>query len=125
MRIGFPDVSYFRRQLQQRVPEATLVPVTSMSEVFTDKPWGFEALVLSAERGAFLSMLHPKFSVVVPAPGVITVPVAYALPQHDDAWQSFVDSWLELHQRDGAVAALVDQWVFGNRDSGAYLLKFA
>ena len=84
-----------------------------MSEVFTDRGWAFEALVLSAERGAFLSLLYPGFSVVVPTPGVITVPVAYAMPQHDDAWKSFVDTWLALHQRDGAMTALIDHWVFG------------
>ena len=113
VRIGFPDVPYFRRQLEQRLPEATLVPVTAMNEVFTDKGWAFEALVLSAERGAFLSLLYPGYSVVVPTPGVITVPVAYALPEHDPAWKSFVDTWLELHQRDGAITTLVDHWVFG------------
>ena len=84
-----------------------------MNEVFTDKGWAFEALVLSAERGAFLSLLYPGYSVVVPTPGVITVPVAYALPQHDDAWKSFVDTWLALHQRDGAITTLIDHWVFG------------
>jgi Na+/H+-dicarboxylate symporter/ABC-type amino acid transport substrate-binding protein len=113
VRIGFPDVPYFRRQLAQRLPEAALVPVPTMTEVFTDRGWRFEALVLSAERGAFLSLLYPGFSVVVPAPGVITVPVAYALPQHDDAWRSFVDTWLELHRRDGALTQVVDHWVFG------------
>jgi hypothetical protein len=111
VRIGFPDVPYFRRQLERRLPNATLVPVPTM--VFSDKGWGFEAMVLSAERGAFLSLLHPQFSVVVPTPGVITVPVACAVPQHDDAWQSFVDTWLELHQRDGAITTLIDTWVFG------------
>ena len=67
VRIGFPDLPYFRRQLEQRLPEATLVPVPAMNEVFTDKGWAFEALVLSAERGAFLSLLHPGYSVVVPS----------------------------------------------------------
>ena len=28
VRIGFPDLPYFRRQLEQRLPEATLVPVS-------------------------------------------------------------------------------------------------
>ena len=92
---------------------ATMPPVPTMNEVFTDKGWAFEALVLSAERGAFLSLLYPGYSAVVPTPGVITVPVAYALPQHDDAWKSFVDAWLALHQRDGAMSTLIDHWVFG------------
>jgi Na+/H+-dicarboxylate symporter/ABC-type amino acid transport substrate-binding protein len=113
VRIGFPDVPYFRRQLERRLPQATLVPVPAVGDVFTDKGWGFEAMVLSAERGAFLSLLYPGYSAVVPTPGLVTVPVAYAVPQHDDAWQSFVDTWLELHERDGAITTLIDHWVFG------------
>jgi len=35
VRIGFPDVPYFRRQLERRLPDATLVPVPTM--VFSDK----------------------------------------------------------------------------------------
>jgi Na+/H+-dicarboxylate symporter len=113
VQIGFPDVPYFRRQLQQRLPQATLVPVNSPDEAFTDNDWSFEALALSAERGAFLTLLHPQYSVVIPMPGILTVPVSYALPEHDDAWKAFVDTWLALHTRDGALTTLIDHWVYG------------
>lgn len=112
MHIGFPDVPYFRRQVQQRLPSAVLVPLDRVTDVFAVE-WTYEAMVLSAERGAFLTLLNPGYSVVVPTPEHVKVPVAYALPQGDAAWAAFVNAWLELRARDGSLATLVDHWVFG------------
>jgi hypothetical protein len=112
VRIGFPDVPYFRRQIQTRLPQATLVPLDPATDIFAVE-WPYEAMALSAERGAFLTLLNPGYSVVVPLPDFIKVPVAYALPEHDDAWSSFVNTWLELRGRDGSLATLIDHWVFG------------
>jgi Na+/H+-dicarboxylate symporter len=113
VRVGLPDLPYFRRQVQQRLPEATLVPLTNLPAVFTAKGWDFEAMVLSAERGAYLTLLYPGYSVVVPEPGLVRVPVGYGLPQGDTAWKSFVDTWLALHLRDGALTRLIDHWIYG------------
>jgi ABC-type amino acid transport substrate-binding protein len=112
VRIGYPNVPYFRRQVQSRLPAATLVPLDPSSDPFSGS-WPFEAMMLSAERGAFLTLLHPEFSVVVPAPDQLRAPVAYAVPQRDEAWEAFVNAWLQLHMRDGALEALIDQWVYG------------
>ncbi|BCS35138.1 ABC transporter substrate-binding protein [Luteitalea sp. TBR-22] len=113
VRLALPDLPYFRRQVQQRLPEAVMVPLTATAGVFAPGGWTFEAMVLSAERGAFLTLLYPGYSVVVPTPGLIRVPVAYGLPQGDAAWKSFVDAWLELHSRDGSLTQLIDHWIFG------------
>ena len=113
VRIGFPDVPYFRRQLLQRMPGASLVPLTDALAPLASGRLPFEAMVLTAERGSFLTLLYPGYSVVVPTPGLLKVPVAYALPERDAAWTAFVNTWLDLHQRDGAIATLIDHWVFG------------
>jgi ABC-type amino acid transport substrate-binding protein len=113
VRIGFPDVPYFQRQLHMRIPSATLVPVTDLGPFFAPGTLPYEALVLSAERGAFLSLMHPGFSVVVPSPGHLTVPIAYGLPAQDEAWAALVNSWLELRSRDGSLDMLVEHWIFG------------
>ncbi len=111
--VGFPDMPYFRRQMQQRLPEADLRPITEIPDLLASGQMPFEALALSAERGAFLTLLYPGYSAVVPAPNHFEVPVAYALPEGDTAWEAFVNTWLELHQRDGSLRTLVDHWVFG------------
>jgi hypothetical protein len=39
--------------------------------------------------------------------------VGYGLPEEDTAWKSFVDTWLALHLRDGALTRLIDHWIYG------------
>ncbi len=112
VRIGFPDVPYFRRQVHARAPEATLVPVDLSANALTTA-WTFEALMLSAERGAFLTLLDPRYSVVVPTPNHTRAPIGYALPAGASEWEAFVNAWLELHSRDGALKSLTDHWIFG------------
>jgi ABC-type amino acid transport substrate-binding protein len=110
--IGYPNVPYFRRQVQARLPAATLVPLDQSADVF-GQAWSHEALMLSAERGGFLTLLHPEYSVVVPAPDHVRAPVAYAVPLRDPAWEAYINAWLQLHMRDGALQSLIDQWVYG------------
>ena len=68
--------------------------------------------MLSAERGAFLTLLHPEYSVVVPSADHVRAPIVYAVPQ-DDKWEAFINAWLELHRRDGILQSVIDQWVYG------------
>lgn len=118
VRIGYPNVPYFQRQVHARLPEATLVPTDGTGLLERDA-WPFEAMMLSAERGAFLTLLHPEYSVVVPGPGFVRVPVAYAVPHDDEAWEALVNAWLQLHMRDGVLHSLIDQWVYGKSTAPA------
>ena len=69
----------------------------------------FDAFLLPAERGSVITMLHPEYSVVVPEPGLIKVPLAYPLARHDDRWAGFVNVWIELKRRDGTIDTLYRQ----------------
>ena len=42
-----------------------------------------DAVCLTAERGSFLTLLHPAFSVAVPHPLEIRLPLAYPVARHD------------------------------------------
>ena len=72
-----------------------------------------EAVLMPAERGSVLTLLHPEFAVVVPEPDPIKVPLAYALSRHDDRWLAFIDLWIELKRRDGTLDKLYRHWILG------------
>ena len=74
---------------------------------------GFDAVVVPAERGSVLTLLHPQWSVVVPQPGVIKVPVAFPLAQGDLGWATFVNTWIEMKRRDGTLDTLYRHWILG------------
>ena len=62
---------------------------------------------------AVVTLLHPQYSVVVPGPGVVKVPLAYPVARHDTDWMAFVNMWIDLKRRDGTIQALSDHWIYG------------
>ena len=111
--IGVPAVPYYQRLLADRLPGLSLRAVAVSQQDFLDPAAGLDAIALPAERGSVLTLLNPKWTVVVPSPGVIKVPLAFPLGGQDPAWATFVDTWIELKRRDGTLAALYDHWILG------------
>ena len=112
VRVGIPDVPAFRRVVAARAPELQLVPLTQADQFLTGRDEVI-AYVLPAERGSVLTLLHPAYSVVVPQPGTIKLPIAYPVARGDERWLTFVNTWLELKQRDGTIDALYRHWILG------------
>jgi len=71
-----------------------------------------DAIVAAAERGSAWTLLHPEFTVVVPRPGIVRIPLAYPLVR-DEEWRDFVDRWLELKRKDGTLDELYSYWILG------------
>ena len=47
--------------------------------------------------------MYPKFSVVIPEPDLVKLPLAYPIGQRDQAFATFVNTWIELKQKDGTL----------------------
>lgn len=78
-----------------------------------------DAFVLTAERGSFLTLLHPAFSVAVPHPLEIKLPLAYPVAGHDVEAARFLGIWIDLKRKDGTIQALYDHWILG-KDARAH-----
>ncbi len=74
---------------------------------------GVDALVYSAEAGAAWTLVYPAYAVVVPEPGRIKVPLAYAAPLRNGAMVRFLNTWIQLKQKDGSIDALFQHWILG------------
>ena len=57
--------------------------------------------------------LNPRFTVVVPEGAAIKMPLAYPIAGNDPNWVRFVNTWIELKERDGFIQALYDHWILG------------
>jgi Na+/H+-dicarboxylate symporter/ABC-type amino acid transport substrate-binding protein len=110
--IGIPPVPYYERLLRQRLPglpmRTFLVGQDPLAEVA-----GFDAVAMPAERGSVLTLLNPKWTVVVPSPGLIKIPLALPLAGTDPQWPAFVNTWIDMKRRDGTLDALYDHWILG------------
>jgi ABC-type amino acid transport substrate-binding protein len=109
--IGVPPLPYYVRELRDRLPAASLESLD-----LDEDPLGegaFDVVAYTAERGAVLTMLHPAWTVVVPRPGLVEVPLAFPIGRGDEALARFVDTWIDMKRRDGTLEALREHWILG------------
>ncbi len=111
--LAVPDVPYYVEKVRELVPNARLDLFQDVRSIFDGLGSRFDAAVLPAERASAWTLLHPEFSVVVPEPGFIKVPLAFPLARQDERLASFVNTWIELKRRDGTLDTLYRYWILG------------
>ena len=112
LKIGVPAMPYYERLLKERLPGVSMTRFPT-DRIPLDDQAGFDAVAMPAERGSVLTLLNPKWTVVVPAPGLIKIPLALPLAGTDPAWAAFVNTWIEMKRRDGTLDTLYDHWILG------------
>ncbi len=56
-------------------------------------------MLLGAEAGSAWTLIYPQFTVAVPLPKPVKVPMAYAMPRGEHDMGKFVNTWLELKKK--------------------------
>jgi ABC-type amino acid transport substrate-binding protein len=112
VRVGVPDLPAFVRAVATRAPNLQIVRLRQTSEILTGRD-EVMAYVLPAERGSVLTLLQPAYSVIVPQPDTIKLPLAYPLAGGDERWASYVNTWLQLKRGDGSIDMLYRHWILG------------
>jgi ABC-type amino acid transport substrate-binding protein len=113
LRLAVRNLPYYFDKAKELLPNATLEPFDGMQELISSPTHDFDAIFFPAERGSAWTLIYPQYTVVVPQPATIHVPLAYAIAKHDAQFRSFIDSWVELKKKDGTVEQLYDYWVLG------------
>ena len=114
--IAVPDVPYYIDKMHGRLRRARSFRSSPRP---TSRRWsrragrGSTPSRCTAERGSAWTLLYPQFSVVVPEPGIVKVPLAYPIAQHDEAFASFINTWIDLKRKDGTIDSLYNYWVLG------------
>ena len=70
-------------------------------------------MAFPAERGSAWTLLYPQYSVVVPDGALVKVPLAYPIGRSDEAFATFLNTWIELKRKDGTLDSLYKYWVLG------------
>jgi Na+/H+-dicarboxylate symporter len=112
--VMIPHLPYFIDRVKARAPALKLQVVDTIEQIENGLKAGtLDAIALAAERGSVLTLLYPKYTVVVPEPGIVKIPLAYAVAGRDQEWAYFLNTWIELKRRDGTIDALYGHWVLG------------
>jgi Na+/H+-dicarboxylate symporter/ABC-type amino acid transport substrate-binding protein len=113
-RIAFPArIPYIGAILRDFIPEAELIHIDRIDQFFEPGDREFDALMFSAEAGSAWNLLHPEYTVVVPQPDPIQVPLAFAAARGDEEFVSFLNAWIELKKSDTTIDRLYRYWVLG------------
>jgi Na+/H+-dicarboxylate symporter len=113
LRIGVPRVPYYLRKIRAELPAAEIVEVDRPDRLFEPRNPPLDALILTAERGSAYTLLHPEYSVVVPKPRLVKVPLAYVIAGRDVPLAQVVDTWIDLKRKDGTIDELFAHWILG------------
>jgi Na+/H+-dicarboxylate symporter/ABC-type amino acid transport substrate-binding protein len=112
-RIGVLNIPYYIDKVRRYLPQATLVVLNSAREFFESRGEELDAFLFSAESGSAWSLLYPAYTVAIPQPDVLAVPLAYAMARGDQEWVNFINTWIELKKKDRTIATLYDHWILG------------
>ena len=112
-RIAVPDIPYYVEKLERYLPDAEITVLPDVREFFRAHPDQFDALLYTAESGSAYSLVYPDFTVAVPGPQVLKVPLAYGLRRGQERMVEVLSSWIDLKNRDGTIEALYDHWILG------------
>ena len=94
------------RKLRELLPRAVIqVHAGAIEPLFDRAATHVDALALPAERGSAWTLMYPAYSVVVPGPDPIRVPLAYPIGKRDERLASFVNTWIALKRKDGTLDA--------------------
>jgi ABC-type amino acid transport substrate-binding protein len=113
LRIGVPRLPYYLRKISAELPAAEIVPVENPGQLFERRDPPLDALLLTAERGSAFTLLHPEYSVAIPKPGLVKVPLGYVIAGRDAALARVIDTWIDLKRKDGTIDELFAHWILG------------
>ena len=104
---------YYAAKAKKLLPEAKIINITTPRYFFKTGYKKTDALLYFAEAGSAWTLIYPSFTVAIPYPMIVKVPMVYPLPLNDRKWKNFVDSWLLLKKEEGSTKILFEHWIEG------------
>ena len=109
------DLPAMRDRLREQLSGVDLrfVALSSPKDFFEGRAPQVDAFAMLAEAGAAWSILYPAYSVVVPQPGAIAIPVGVGMRRGEAELVGVVTDWLVIQRSAGVLSRMRDYWVLG------------
>ena len=105
--------TYYTDKLTRLLPNAKVVSLTNPRQFFKSEYKNCDALLYFAEAGSAWTLIYPSFSVVIPHPEIIKIPMTYPLPPNDPKWNQYINTWITLKEKDGSIKKIFNYWIEG------------
>ncbi len=93
--------------------DAKFVPIESARDFFEGRHADLDALLMPAEHAAAYTLLHPRYSLVVPHPDPVKMPIGFAAAYGADDLIAAVDEWIVYADSDGSLRRAYAYWILG------------
>ena len=113
LKLAVVDLPFLVNRVEKVLPNAQVERIKDPTEFLNADKGRFDAMLYSAEAGSAWTLLFPQYSVVVPEPSVISVPLVFLLPPDTARWNRYVDAWIGLNKTGHQVQRLYDYWILG------------
>jgi Na+/H+-dicarboxylate symporter/ABC-type amino acid transport substrate-binding protein len=115
LRVAMPAAPYFIHKIREELGDVEIVPIATLDDMFRPRDRPVDAFVATAERGSAYTIMHPQYSVVVPKPRPMKVPLAYVVAGRDVPFANIVNTWIDLKRKDGTIDQLFAHWILGRQ----------
>jgi ABC-type amino acid transport substrate-binding protein len=112
-RIGIPNAAYLVSRVSRYLPNAQLTLLDSPADFFGPKGASLDAMLYTAEAGSVWTLIHPAYSVAIPRPRILSLPLAYGVAHGESEFATYLSTWIDLKKNDGTIQGLYDRWVLG------------
>jgi Na+/H+-dicarboxylate symporter len=116
--VGVASDDEFVEVLQTYIPRAKIVRLRSVTDFLDGRRPEVQAFFTNAETACAMTLLRPSFAVVSPADLRIVTPSVFVLSRNDPAATQFINDWILLRQKNGAIERVYDYWILGKRPEG-------
>jgi ABC-type amino acid transport substrate-binding protein len=113
LHLAVPTTGNYANRIADYLPDAQLGLVESPRAFFRADEGVFDAMVFAAESGSAWTLIYPQFTVAVPHPDVLRVPVGYATARDDRRMAELVDAWVLIKRNDRTIDRLFSYWFEG------------
>jgi len=115
LRLGIGPSQYYEDLLASLLPQAEVSTVPSPREYLRGNHPELDALVYTAEAGSAWTLVYPDYSVAVPKGLAVKGPLAFALPAGQSDMVTYMNTWLDLKERNGRLDQLYRYWILGEQ----------
>lgn len=117
LKLAMLGSDYYQSAMREILPDVAVTEVDSPRAFLRGELDDVDALVYSAETGAAWTLIYPRFSVIVPRGLAYKAPIGFALPQGQPEFLSFVNTWLDLKEKNGAITRFYEHWILGKDET--------
>lgn len=94
-------------------PQTNVVKLDSVFEFYNGNRPNLDAMLTSAQEGAAWTLLYPEYKVVNPFDEALIYPLVYTISSSDEEFETFLNHWIQLKQKDKSVERLYNYWILG------------